>query len=78
MKLSNRTASTFFALLLLGTLIGTFSWEILERLLAIASVPLDLRVGPLGFDTGVLSVRLMLNPGSFVGLYFGHRTFART
>ena len=59
-------------------LIGTFSWDILERVLAVASVPVDLRVGPLGFDTGVLSVRLMLNPGSLVGLYLGHRTFVRT
>ncbi|MFP4642750.1 MAG: hypothetical protein ACLFM0_00190 [Spirochaetales bacterium] len=78
MKLSSRTVPTFFTLLLLGMIIGTFSWEILERLLSIASVPLDLRVGPVGFDTGVLSVRLMLNPGSLAGLYFGHRTFVRT
>ncbi len=78
MKLSNKTASTFFTLLILGMLIGTFSWEILERLLAMASLPIDLRVGPVGFDTGILAVRLMLNPGSFVGLFFGYRTFTRT
>lgn len=77
MKLSNRSLSTFFALLLLGMVIGTFSWEILERLLALASLPLDLRAGPIGFDTGVLSVRLMLNPGSLAGVYFGYRTFVR-
>lgn len=67
--------STFVVILALSVVIGTFAWEIVERLIALAGLPLDLRVGPLGFDTGVLSLRMMVNPGTVISVPVAFRVF---
>ena len=75
MKLNRRNVSTFVMILVLSVVIGTFTWEIIERLIALAGLPLDLRVGPLGFETGVLSLRMMVNPGTVIAVPAAFRIF---
>ncbi|MBN2050094.1 MAG: hypothetical protein JW760_06590 [Spirochaetales bacterium] len=77
MKLTKRTRGHFILLLFLGILAGTMIWELLERFIALSGHPLDLTVGPLGFDAGVLEVWLSLNPGSPLGGIAGYLLFRR-
>jgi len=78
MKLTSKSLSTLVILIVLVGVAGTLSWEILERLLALFSFPLDLRVGPIGFDTGILSMHMLVNPGTIAGGIVGYRMFRRT
>jgi len=71
MKLTKKNAGLFALLFTLGLVTGTFAWEILERILALAGAPLDLSVGPLGFDLDVISIYLKVNPGSLLGAVAG-------
>ena len=57
----------FVGLLVLGAVVGSLAWEILERLLVLADVTLDLSVGPVGFDLRVLAVTVRANPGTLLG-----------
>lgn len=75
MKLSSRNISTCLILMVFSAIVGTFAWEVLERLVSLTGVTLDLRVGPLGFDSGVLAIRLMVNPGTLIGVPLGYRIF---
>ncbi len=75
MKLSRKNLSTLIGLLVLGCVAGTLAWEVVERLLAAAGVPLDLSVGPLSVDLHAIAVSLRLNPGSLVGLAAGGLLF---
>lgn len=77
MKLNSKNLSTFLILVLLGGIAGTFTWEIFERVLSMLSLPLDLRVGPIGFDSGILSVRLLVNPGTIAGGVAGYHMFRK-
>jgi hypothetical protein len=67
MKRSSK-GTPVFRYLVLGTIIGTLVWEIIERLLSLASVEIDLSVGPVGFDVEVLAIWLSFNPGSLLGM----------
>jgi hypothetical protein len=71
MRLSGRTRSTFVLFLLLGVLIGSLAWEVLERILSRFGVELGMSLGPVGFDLAVLAVSLVLNPGSLLGALGG-------
>ncbi len=71
MKLSGRTRSTFVLFLLLGVLIGSLAWELLERILARSGLELGLSLGPVGFDLEVLAFSLVVNPGTVLGALGG-------
>ncbi len=62
-------ASTIAGVTLLCVMVGTLTWEILERLatFAFGDGP-TLTVGPYGFDLGVLAVWVRLNPGSILSV----------
>ncbi len=75
MKLSKNTMSSLVTLVLLGSLIGTFAWELVEQLLSFAGWDLRLRLGPLGFDARVIAVTVIVNPGTLLGVAFGIRSF---
>lgn len=67
MKLIKKNLQPLLLLLFLGLLIGTLSWDILERLAAAAGLPFSLSVGPVGFDLEVISFFIRFNPGTFLG-----------
>lgn len=71
MKLVKKNLSAFVMLIFLGLFIGTLAWEIVERIFAAAGLPFSLEAGPIGFDIGVLSVYLKINPGSLLGAVSG-------
>lgn len=75
MKLNSKTRVHLVRFLLLGLIIGTLAWGIIERLFAYAGLPFSLNAGPIGFDIGVLSVHMSVNPGSLIGLALGYRLF---
>ena len=77
MKLTKKTRGSFAWMLFLGLMIGTLVWELAERLLALAGVDVTLAVGPVGFDVGVLSMYLKVNPGSLMGIPAGLLLFRR-
>ena len=71
MKLVKKHIGAFAMLIFLGLVIGTLAWVIVERIFAAAGLPFSLEAGPIGFDIGVLSVYLKVNPGSFLGAAAG-------
>ncbi|HUX21981.1 MAG TPA: hypothetical protein VMW69_12140 [Spirochaetia bacterium] len=71
MKLNKKHVGAFLLLVLLGMFIGTLAWDIVERIFAQAGLPFSLETGPIGFDIGVLSLYLKVNPGSFLGAVGG-------
>ena len=77
MKLTKKNRSSFVLFLLLGILIGSLSWEVLERIVALTGRRMELSIGPVGFDLNVLSVWIRLNPGSFLGAVGGILLFTR-
>jgi hypothetical protein len=75
MKLNSKTRTYLVRFVVLGTLIGTLAWAILERLLGLFGLPLDLSVGPLGIDVYVFSLFFRANPGTLAGMFLGYRLF---
>ena len=71
MKLSSKNRSTFVSFLVLGFLIGTLAWEVLERIFLQVGIDLALGIGPVGFDLSVVSVFIKINPGTFIGILGG-------
>ncbi|MBW8003542.1 MAG: hypothetical protein FVQ80_16265, partial [Planctomycetes bacterium] len=71
MKLSKNNRSTFLTITALGILIGSLGWEVFERILARLGVEISLGIGPVGFDLSVLSLYLVINPGTFLGILGG-------
>jgi len=71
MKLNKKNRSSFLVLIFLGFLIGTLSWELLERILTNFNITLNWQIGPVGFDLRVLSFYIKFNPGSVVGIIAG-------
>jgi len=76
MKLNKKNRTSFLILILLGFLIGTLSWELLERVLITFNVTLKWEIGPVGFDLRVLSFYIKFNPGSVLGIIAGLFLFA--
>ena len=68
MRSGKKTAGTLVGLLLLGFVVGSLLWEVIERIMSAAGVSLDLSVGPVGFDVHALAVSLRPNPGSLAGV----------
>jgi hypothetical protein len=71
MKLSGKNVTTLIAIALLGAVVGGLGWEVVERICARLGLVLALSVGPIGFDLSVVSLRFLVNPGTFVGLAGG-------
>ena len=67
MKLIKKNTRPFLLLLFLGLLIGTLTWDIIERLFAMGGIDFSLNTPPIGFDMGVIRFYLRFNPGSFFG-----------
>ncbi len=77
MKITQKNLEAFISFLVLFIIIGTLVWEIFELLLSYAGFGIHLAVGPVGFDIRVLSVYIMLNPGSPAGAAAGYLLFKR-
>jgi hypothetical protein len=75
MKLSSKNRGSFGLLLALGALIGSLAWEVLERLLTLLGRDVALGIGPLAIDLVVVSVSLLINPGTLLGLLGGFLIF---
>ncbi len=75
MKLNSKTRGTFVAVLFLSLLIGTLVWEIIERLFGGFGIPINLSVGPIGFDAHVVALWFRANPGTAAAVYPGIRFF---
>lgn len=58
---------------LLSIVAGTLAWELLAAFLALGGIDLGLTTGPVGFDAGVISFFIEVNPGTFLGLFLGYR-----
>ena len=57
----------------LSIIAGTLAWGVLAAFLALGDIELGLSTGPVGFDAGVLSFYIEVNPGTFAGLFVGYR-----
>jgi len=68
MKLSKKNRSFLFTFVGLGILIGSLTWELLERALSQAGFNLSLGIGPVGLDLAVFSFSLLINPGTLFGI----------
>ena len=77
MKVTNKNLDRFIGFLLLCMVMGTLCWELLEVLLGFAGVNFSLTAGPLGFDIGVLSLFIRINPGTPAGFAAGWLLFKR-
>ena len=71
MKLTNKNIPAFIAFVLLGTLIGSLCWEVLERIIHLnpewSDFSLTLEKPLTIFDFYVLSISLRANPGTLLG-----------
>ena len=68
MKLNSKNLPVLFRLLLLSMVVATIAWELIERLVAIAGGALDLSLGRIGFDIGVIALWVQANPGTLIGI----------
>ena len=77
MKLTKKNTGAFLLILFLGLMIGTLSWEVLERIIGLFGREISLAVGPIGIDINVISLYIKINPGSFLGVLAGLLLFSR-
>ena len=68
MKYTKKNRPVLIKMILLAVLIGTFAWDLLERVLQLMDIPLHIAIGPIGFDLHVISCYLYLNPGTLFGI----------
>lgn len=68
MKYTKKNRPVLVKMILLAVLIGTFAWDLFERVLQLMDLPLHIAVGPVGFDLHVISCYLYLNPGTLCGV----------
>ncbi len=78
MKLSDRNWPFLARLLFLCVVAGTLLWELISRILALVGLPIDLSLGPVGFDAAVLRAELEVNPGSLAGIPLAIVLFRRS
>ena len=71
MKLNKKNMPSLFLILFLGFIIGSLSWELVERILITFNIAINWEIGPLGFDLNVLSFYIKFNPGSALGIIGG-------
>jgi hypothetical protein len=68
MKYTKKNRPVLVKMILLSVLIGTFAWDLFERVFQLMDIPLHIAIGPIGFDLHVISCYLYLNPGTLVGI----------
>jgi len=71
MKKTKKNKPYLILFIVLGIVIGTLLWAIIERILALQGMQLSLSVGPIGVDLYAFSVSIRANPGSFLGVFIG-------
>jgi hypothetical protein len=71
MKIGVKNLSSLLLLCALGMVAGGLAWAVLERAAGLLGLAIDLSVGPVGFDLGVLAFSITVNPGTFLGLVAG-------
>jgi uncharacterized membrane-anchored protein YjiN (DUF445 family) len=72
MDLNKKNFHILLSLIVLGMIIGTLGWEIIERLAASWGGKLSLTIEkPIGFDLYVISFFLRINMGSLIGALSG-------
>ncbi|MBI9108120.1 MAG: hypothetical protein JEZ04_15330 [Spirochaetales bacterium] len=77
MKITNKNLHNFIGFLVICSVLGTLCWELIEVLIRIAGVNFTLTAGPVGFDIGVLSIHIKINPGTPAGFAAGWLLFKR-
>jgi hypothetical protein len=68
MKLNGKNLPVFIRLFFICVVVATIAWELIVRLLALGGVPLDLSLGPIGFDIQVIAFWIQMNPGTLLGI----------
>ena len=77
MKATKNNRATLIFLLIIMGIIGTISWEILERILTYFDIFISLAVKGIGFDLSVISLYITPNPGTVIGVGTGFFLFRR-
>ena len=79
MKLNKKNLGTLIALLLLGALVGSLAWEVLERVIRATGSDFSLTMDRALqlFDLYVLAVSVRANPGTIAGLAAGAVLFVK-
>ncbi len=67
MKLTAKTRPWLSRMIFIGMIGGTLVWSIVEILFHNVGIPLNLTIGPIGFDLYVISFWLRINPGTLLG-----------
>ncbi len=67
MKLSKKNLTPLVTIIIMGLVIGTLAWDVVERIFAAAGMPFSLSTGRVGFDLDVIAFYIRVNPGSFLG-----------
>ena len=69
MKLNSRNLSRLLLLLIIGILLGSLGWEVLERIIRLGGLEFSLTTqNPITlFDLYVLSLSFRANPGTLLG-----------
>ena len=68
MKLSKNTIGSFLVFVFLGMIIGSISWELVERLFTLLHIDLSLSIDRIGFDLNVVALYIKPNPGTVLGI----------
>ena len=77
MKVSNKNLDRFIGFLILCSVMGTLCWRLVEVVLNLGGIGFSLTAGPVGFDIGVMSLYLSINPGTPLGFAGGWLLFKR-
>ncbi len=77
MKATKNNRATLIFLLIIMGIIGTLSWEILERILTYFEIYISLSAKRIGFDLSVISLYITPNPGTVIGVGAGFFLFRR-
>ena len=79
MTLNKKNLPALVLFVLLGLLVGSLAWEVLERIVRVLGLELSLTVEePIRlFDLYVLAVSLRANPGTVLGALAGVLLFRR-
>jgi hypothetical protein len=77
MKVTNKNLGKFIGFLVMFSVMTTLCWELLEVIIGLTGGDFSLTAGPVGFDIGVLSVFIKINPGTPAGFAAGWLLFKR-
>jgi hypothetical protein len=77
MKLSKNTLSSFLVFIFLGIIIGSISWELIDRLLLVFNIDIPLSLDRIGFDLNVIALYIKPNPGTVLGIPLFIQIFRR-